>query len=92
MKQLLQDADLTISGISGWLEYVIVDAAIKALTKEESDTSALKMEKDALRQRIEESAMNKDAGQPDTISSTRGYDGDAFGPGGWGGNGATGGW
>lgn len=67
---LLRDTDI-MDGISGWTEYVIVDAARKALAKEESDTSVLTQEKLALKQRIEESAMNRDAGQPDTISDTR---------------------
>ncbi len=70
LNNLLQDTDI-IDGISGWTEYVIVDAAIKALNKEESDTQALMLEKQMLKQRIESTATNRDAGQPDTISSTR---------------------
>ncbi len=91
MKMLLADNDLTNSGISGWLEYVIVDAAIKALTKEESDTSALKMDKAALKVRIEAGAKNRDAGWPDTIQDTQsgGTGGLGYG-GGWGGT--QGGW
>lgn len=69
---LLSDSDV-MDGISGWSEYVIVDAAIKALRKEESDTSELQGEKQMLKQRIEESAMNRDAGQGDTISATRSF-------------------
>lgn len=85
MTMLLADNDLTLSGISGWLEYVVVDAAIKALTKEESDTTALKMEKMALKLRIEAGAKNRDAGRPDTIQDTR-----SGGVGGWN-SGGTGG-
>lgn len=70
MTQLIQDSDI-LEGVSGWVEYVVVDAAIKALSKEESDTSSLMARKQMLKQRIEESAMNRDAGQPDTISSVR---------------------
>lgn len=84
MTQLLKDTDI-LSGVSGWIEYVIVDAAIKALNKEESDTSALMARKQMLKQRIEESSMNRDAGSPDTISATRGY-GNSSGSG-WGPNG-----
>lgn len=69
-RQLLLDTDV-LDGVSGWTEYIVVDAAIKALTKEESDTSALMAEKMALIQRINASAMNRDAGAPDTISATR---------------------
>lgn len=82
MVQLLQDTDI-IDGVSGWTEYIIVDAAIKSLQKEESDTSLLMAQKMALKQRIEETAQNRDIGQPDTISDVRtrselwgnGYDG-----------------
>lgn len=68
--QLLQDTDI-LDGISGWTEYVVVDAAIKALQKEESDTSLLVGQKMALKARIEESASNRDVGLPDTISDSR---------------------
>lgn len=70
LNTLLQDTDI-MDGISGWSEYVIVDAAIKALNKEESDVQVLMADKEALRQRIMSSASNRDAGQPDTISDTR---------------------
>ncbi len=78
LTQLLQDTD-TADGVSGWTEYIVVDAAIKALEKEESDTSALMVRKQALLDRIQSTAMNRDAGAPDTISPTRGS------AGGWGG-------
>lgn len=78
LKTLLADSDITDTGISGWLEYVIVDAAIKALRKEESDTSKLEMAKAALKMRIEAGAKNRDAGRPDTIQDTR-----SGGTGGW---------
>lgn len=70
LRQLLRDTDV-LDGVSGWTEYVVVDAAIKALTKEESDTSSLMLEKAALIQRINASASNRDAGMPDTVSDTR---------------------
>lgn len=81
LNQLLKDTDI-VDGISGWTEYLIVDAAIKALQKEESDVTALMMQKQALIKRIEESAMNRDAGQPDTISDTRSR-GETWGGYGW---------
>lgn len=80
--QLLKDNDL-LDGVSGWTEYVIVDAAIKALQKEESDVAVLMAQKAALRLRIEETAMNRDAGAPDTISDTRGSSDDFYRGGGW---------
>lgn len=85
---LLADNDI-MDTISGWDEYVIVDAAIKALQKEESDVSVLMAQKEALRQRIQDSAMNRDAGQADKISNTRSV-GDRWGfdGGGWDGGSA----
>lgn len=71
LNELLQDTDITDTGISGWIEYVIVRAAKYALDKEESDTSILTQEIAFLKGRIEESAANRDAGSPDTISDTR---------------------
>ncbi len=72
LSQLLQDTDI-VDGVSGWTEYIIVDAAIKALQKEESDVQVLMAQKQMLIKRIQESAMNRDAGQPDTISATRNW-------------------
>ncbi len=82
LNTLLKDTDI-MDGISGWTEYVIVDAAIKALNKEESPVDTLMNEKLMLKKRIEETATNRDAGQPDTISDTR-TRAELWG-GGWGG-------
>lgn len=88
LTMLLQDTDMSDISISGWIQYVITRAAKYALDKEESDTSSLDAELLFLKNRIEESAQNRDAGQPDTISNIRnsnwgnkGY-GDGFGFGG----------
>lgn len=70
LTQLLKDTD-ALEGISGWSEYVITDAAIKALQKEESDVTLLMAQKQMLQKRIEETAMNRDVGQPDTVSDVR---------------------
>jgi hypothetical protein len=67
MNELVNDAD-TLDGISGWHEYVIVDAAIKCLVKEESDPSALMAAKAGLLKRIEEAAGNRDEGAPPVVS------------------------
>jgi len=58
----------TLDGINGWEEYVVVDAARKCLDKEESDTRALVVEKEALRQRIIAASARRDAGMPKSIS------------------------
>jgi hypothetical protein len=88
LPELLNDTDITTTGISGWIEYVIVRAAKYALDKEESDTTKLDQELLFLKGRIEESASNRDAGQPDTISNTRtpwGPNSTGYGPNGRGG-------
>lgn len=69
LTELLQDTDITDTGISGWIRYVEVRAAKYALDKEESDTSKLDQELLFLKARIEETAANRDAGMPDTISN-----------------------
>lgn len=58
----------TADGISGWTEYIICDAAIKCMQKEESDVSVLFAQKAALIQRIEAAAENRDAANPMTVS------------------------
>lgn len=81
LNEVVQDQDI-LDGISGWTEYIIVDAAIKALQKEEQDVSVLLLQKQALIKRIEETAVNRDAGQPNTISDARSFGqrwGDWFG-------------
>lgn len=89
LNQLLQDTDLTTTSVSGWSEYVIVDAAIKALQKEESDVTILLAQKMELIKRIQSSAMNRDVGMPDKISDVRAS---SWGSGnGWGINGGEGG-
>jgi len=94
MVELLQDTDTTNFGINGWAEYIIVRAAKYALNKEESDTTSLDQELQFLIKRIEETAANRDAGQPDKISDTRSGNGNGWGTGGFGSgyNGGTGGW
>lgn len=57
-----------IDGLSGWDEYVVIDAAIKARVKEESDPSVLLQQKGAFIDRIEAAAENRDAGQPQQVT------------------------
>lgn len=89
LKTMLADTDI-LDGIGGWTEYVIVDAALKALRKEESDLGPLTQAKMDLKKRIEEAAQNRDAGQPDTVSDTR-FD-SQMGYGSPNGDGSYGGW
>lgn len=64
---MTSDAD-TLSDLMGWDEYVIVDAAIKCLQKEESDASILMARKAELKRRIEMEAANRDASGPERIA------------------------
>lgn len=64
---LVNDSD-PIDGVSGWEEYIVVDAARKALLKEESDVSELVREKTMLIQRIEAEAANRDPGEPPSVA------------------------
>lgn len=94
MTQLLQDTDMLAFSISGWSELIIIDAAIKALIKEESfdQANVLQTFKDRLLNRIETTAANRDVGQPNTVSDTQGATG-MYGGGGYSGNGGgQGGW
>mgnify|MGYP003139194370 CR=1 FL=1 len=62
----------TFADINGYAEYVVLDAAIKCLQKEESDAQVLLAQKVAMKKRIEEAASNRDAGHP--LSVTDIYD------------------
>lgn len=94
LTQMLLDTDMMPFSISGWSELVIVDCAIKALIKEESydEAGALIQERAGLLERIEQTAANRDVGQPNTVSNTRARCGDqnfgsfgGFGSSGFGG-------
>jgi len=64
----LVDSTDTVDGVNGWEEYIIVDVAIKMLAKEDSSVSHLMQQKQALIDRIESMAQNRDIDQPETIS------------------------
>lgn len=95
LTQMLLDTDMLPFSISGWSEFVIVDAAMKAMQKEESleKWSSLAQTKGGLIERIEVTAANRDVGQPNSISNVRSTMGDpgfsgwgnGFGGGGFGG-------
>lgn len=91
MTQLLQDTDMLSFSISGWSEYVIVRAAMLAMSKEESSEkyTLLQSQLQVQIERIETQAANRDVGQPRTVSNTRSTMGD---PGfGWSGGFGAGG-
>lgn len=96
--QLLQDTDMMPFGYSAWYEYVVVDCAAKALAKQQlfDQSQDLMNRKAALEIRIETTAANRNVGQPNTATNTRGTLGDPnfSGPGRGGGfgSGMGGGW
>ena len=55
----------------GYEEYVVVDAAIKCLQKEESDVQILLVQKQQLKDRIENAATNRDQGESVAITDVR---------------------
>lgn len=63
---LVSDLD-EFDGYNGWEEYVIVNAAIAMLAKEESDTSRLDMELIKLKDRIEQLAHARNNAEPSYI-------------------------
>lgn len=98
LQQMLQDADMLPFSFTGWSEYIINDAAKKAMIKEESleKWTALDNANARIIERIETTAANRDVGQPNTVSNVRSTMGDpgfsnwgnGYGGGGFGGGGS----
>ena len=61
----------TIDGVSGWEEYIIIDAAIKAMGKEESDISLLAAQKLMMVKRLQDMAANRDAGNGSVVADVQ---------------------
>lgn len=61
---LLVNGTDSINFPNGWEVFIVVDAAMKVLAKEESDTSALDRERSRILNRIEEAATDRDLGAP----------------------------
>lgn len=68
--QLVNPAD-TFDGVSGWEEYVIVDVCLKVLAKAERDPSLFLQAKQAMLDRIQAHAKNRDAGEPPHVQDVR---------------------
>lgn len=75
--KLVADTD-ELSDLNAYSEYVVVDAAIKMMLKEESDASALYQQKADLKKRITEAANNRDAANPDSVRDIYGENSDYF--------------
>jgi len=78
------DATL-MDGISGWDQFVIIDAARKAMSKTEFDASDMKQERDAMMAEIQAMAEGRDIGQAFHVS-------DVLGANAWGYDDENGGW
>lgn len=70
---VLEDVDDTYDDVNGYGEYIIVDAAIKCLQKEESDVSVLMAQKMALMQRIERMRINRIVAEPQYVQDVTSY-------------------
>ena len=69
-------ADLTtgsdsVDGVSGWEEYIVVDAAIQLMIREESNPDQLVQRKMQLLDRIEKKKANRHLGRSFRIADTR---------------------
>lgn len=65
--KLVADSDV-LADLNQFSDFVIYDAAIKMLIKEESDPTALMAERAKCEKRIVEMGQNRDAGQPESVS------------------------
>lgn len=66
--KVLTNANDTLDGRSGWEEWVVVDAAMKLLAKEESDTTQLEREATRIWAQIALVAQNRDSGQSKRVT------------------------
>ena len=64
---LVNDAD-TLDGVNGWEEFIILDAAIKCMVKEESDPTVLVNQLNAVKDRIKTMSKDRDQGEPRTTT------------------------
>lgn len=73
MTMLLQETDMLPFSISGWSEYVIVRAAMLAMSKETSSEKYAILERQLATQieRIETQAANRDVDQPNSVQNVR---------------------
>lgn len=68
----------TFQGFTGWDEYIVIDAAMKCLEKEESDIQALLLRKQLMTQRIRQAVSNMNFGEGYSLRDM--YEGDYIGP------------
>lgn len=68
---LVNNGDV-MDGVNGWEEYVVCDACIKAMAKEESDPSVFMARKGALLERLNGEITNRDAAAPAVVADVQG--------------------
>lgn len=61
----------TVDGVSGWEEYIIVDATLKAYGKEEDAPELIVAQKTAMVKRLQDMAANRDAANPATVADVQ---------------------
>ena len=64
---VLVNAGDTVTYPNGWEKYIVVDAAIQALLKEESDTRALMAERERIEKEIREAKEARDMATPKRV-------------------------
>jgi hypothetical protein len=74
---LSSDTDV-FDGVNGWEDFIVCDATIKCLMKEESDVTILLAEKQGIEQRIDAMKKNRDQARPDRVTDVTGLRGSAF--------------
>ena len=74
----------TLDGISGWEEFIIIDAAIKAQIKQEGPTAELIGQRQDMVDEIQSMAEGRDIGQAHHVSDVLGASSYSDGFGGWG--------
>lgn len=70
---MVNDTDAFVDSQGYWYQYVIVDVAIKALNIEESDTSLLQAQKQALMDRIQVQAARKNVMDSMSVGPKEGW-------------------
>lgn len=78
MPKLERNTDV-FDGVNGWEEYIIVDAAIKAMSKEESDVSELLLAKKDLKERLQAMVPSRDSNRPERVTDVHGSGSFGFG-------------
>ena len=66
LARMTSDSD-TFDGVNGWEEWIVLDAAIKALNKEESDVSVLMAQRGDVEAEITSMAGDRDGAWPSRI-------------------------